>query len=322
MSKPPYQLNDNIFNLSGNINRQLGFFEGLKIPKPQVMLRRQNKIKTIHGSLAIEGNTLSIAQITAILDGKRVLGPAKEIIEVKNALLAYQKASQINIFSPDAMLAMHKILMKSLITPTGKWRVSDVGILAGSRVKHIAPRANRVPELMGELFDYLITNFKDNALLASCVFHYEFEFIHPFVDGNGRMGRLWQHAILIKYHPIFEYVPVESIIQSRQKQYYKALGVSDKKGESSAFIEFSLAAILDSLSALLQEIKAPAHTYASRLELAQDYFKNKWFSRKAYLQFFKTISTATASRDLINGLKNGTLKSKGQAALTQYLFTA
>jgi len=320
MDHPPTTLTNLILKFCSEINRLLGKYEGIMMPSPKPLLRRQNKIKTIQGSLEIEGNKLSVEQVTAILDGKKVLGPKKDILEVQNAIRAYDQIGEFDIFSLQSLLKSHKILMNELVENAGQWRKKSVGIVDKSKIVHLAPKADLVPKHMGNLFNFLKTEYKNNALLASCVFHYEFEFIHPFSDGNGRVGRLWQHAILLKYHPIFEYSPVESIIRDRQKEYYKALGTSDKSGESTPFIEFCLKAIHDSLKELLKNLKPEPHTPVSRLELARGQFNKEWFGRREYLQFFKTISTATASRDLLQGVKNKTLLVKGQKVLTKYKF--
>ena len=202
-------------------------------------LRKANRIKTIQGSLAIEGNTLSEDQITAILEGKRIVAPIREIQEVKNAIEVYDQYSSLNPYSLDDILEAHAIMMEALIDAPGRFRTSGVGVVAGTQVIHMAPPAERVPELMSDLFDWLELS-SDHLLIRSCVFHYEFEFIHPFTDGNGRMGRLWQSLLLGQLHPVFQYLPVESMVHDNQQEYYEAINLSTKKADSGIFIDFML----------------------------------------------------------------------------------
>jgi Fic family protein len=320
MQRPPYTITDEIARLAMEITRLMGRYEGLLLPKPAPKLRRQNRIKTVQGSLEIEGNTLPVEVVTAILDNKRVLGPANEIMEVKNALVTYERMLSFDPCSRASLLAAHGMLMRGLVEGAGHFRSKDVGVLAGSKVAHVAPRAHRVPELMANLLLYLKGELPQGAIIASCVFHYEFEFIHPFADGNGRMGRLWQHLILAKHHPLFEYVPIESVIRDEQEAYYRALGESDKRGESTSFIAFCLKALLASLSDFFADLKPEPQTSASRLEIARGSFAGRWFSRKEYVLQLKSISTATASRDLASAVEQGFLEMQGDRALARYRF--
>jgi len=209
-------------------------------------LRKANRIKTIHGSLAIEGNTLSESQITAILEGKRIVAPIREIQEVKNAIETYDLYSSLNPYSIKDLLKAHGIMMAALIDAPGRFRSSGVGVVAGTQVIHMAPPAERVPKLMADLFDWL-KQAKDHLLIRSCVFHYEFEFIHPFTDGNGRMGRLWQSLLLGQLHPVFQYLPVENMVYTNQQGYYQAINLSTKKTDSGIFVDFMLEEILSTL---------------------------------------------------------------------------
>ena len=206
-------------------------------------LRKANRIKTIQGSLAIEGNTLSEEQITAILEGKRIAAPIREIQEVKNAIAAYDLYSSLNPYSLDDLLKAHGIMMVALIDAPGRFRTSGVGVFAGTQVVHMVPPAKRVSGLMSDLFKWL-KQAKDHLLIRSCVFHYEFEFIHPFTDGNGRMGRLWQSLLLGQLHPVFQYLPVENIVYANQQGYYQAINLSTKKADSGIFVDFMLEEIL------------------------------------------------------------------------------
>ncbi len=317
---PPYSLTDKIFTLSSEIQRLLGRYEGIIMPKPSIKLRRSSRIKTIQGSLQIEGNKLTPEQITAILDGDRVVGPQRDILEAKNAIALYDQAGSFNVLSEKSLRKAHSVMMDGLVKNPGKWRMGNIGVVDGSKVKHVAPKPNMLPSLVSNLFEFLKKEDKKKYLIASCVFHYELEFIHPFEDGNGRMGRFWQHLIMTKYHPLFEYVPVESVIRDNQKKYYSALGKADSSGESTVFIEFCLEAILKSLSEFLDELKPEPLTTDSRLENASSRFGRSWFSRKDYIKFFKTISTATASRDLSSGVESKKLEKRGEKAITEYRF--
>ncbi|MCM2279602.1 MAG: Fic family protein [Oligoflexia bacterium] len=318
--RPPFTLTPGILNTVAEISLLLGRYEGLNAPKPQPQLRRQNTIKTIQGSLAIEGNTLSLEQMTAVFDKKRVIGPSKEILEVQNAVWLYERLGEFRPANERDFLKAHAILMKGLTLESGRYRSRAVGILKGSQVSHLAPPAKRVPELMAGLFSFLKKDKDLPELIRACVFHYELEFIHPFLDGNGRMGRFWQSVILVHHHPAFEFVPVESVIKARQAAYYRVLGQSDRKGESTSFIEFTLLAIRDALRDFLEELRPEAETPESRLAIARTAFKDREFTRKEYLQLLKRVSTATASRDLALGVERGLLRRVGHQALTRYHF--
>ena len=210
------------------------------------MLRKKNRIKTLAGTLEIEGNFLGEEKITAILDGKRVLGTVKELAEVQGAIKAYEKLDKFRYSELDDLLQAHKILMDEILTTAGSFR--SVNVKVG---EHIAPQANMVNELMINLFSWL-KNSDEHMLLKSCIFHYEFEFIHPFSDGNGRIGRLWQSVILNSFNPIFSLLPTESIVRDYQEEYYKAIEDSTEQGESTPFIEFMLEMILKSIQTTLK----------------------------------------------------------------------
>lgn len=213
-------------------------------------LRRNNRIRTIQASLAIENNSLSIDQVTAVLDGKRVLGLPREIQEVRNAFAAYEQLPHWKAGSEADCLKAHGLLMAGLVDEAGCYRSSGVGIYNNQTLVHMAPPASRVSALMADLMAWLASE-SVHPLIASCVFHYEFEFIHPFADGNGRMGRLWQTLILSQWQPLLAFLPVESIIRDRQTDYYKALADADNLANSTPFIEFMLQALLDALIEVL-----------------------------------------------------------------------
>ena len=313
--KPPYDITTTILKLTTSISEKLGEVKAHFLDKPSPNLRKQNKIKTIHSSLKIEGNTLSEEQITALLENKRVIGPKEDILEVLNAIEIYDK---INTFSPSSVKSFktaHALLMNGLEDKSGGFRKKSVGIVHGKEIAHIAPPAGNVPYLMTNLFDYLKKN-DDPVLIKSCVFHYEMEFIHPFIDGNGRMGRLWQTVILMNKYPVFEYLPFESLISKTQEDYYEALKLSDQTANSTPFIEYLLNVIDNSLSDLLR-FNGKKLTTKERLE----YILNigiREFSRKDYMDIFKNISSSTASRDLKRGVDEGLLKVNGQKNKTKY----
>ena len=266
--------------------------------------------------MEIEGNTLSEDQITAIIENKRVIGPEKDIIEVVNAIEVYEQLPKLNPGSLKSFLKAHQLLMKGLIAAPGKQRTKSVGIFKGDQVSHIAPPANQPHFLMKELFDYYKKS-DDPVLIKSCVMHYEIEFIHPFMDGNGRMGRLWQTLILMKAYPLFEFLPFETIIKERQDQYYRTLEISDKAGKSTRFIEFILEAIEESLEQLLK-LQNRLNTSADRINYFVQVFQGEYFSRKDYLTYFKDLSSATASRDLRYGVEHDLLIREGEKRNTIY----
>ena len=316
--KPPYNITPRILNLISSISEKIGEVNANLISKPSPHLRKQNKIKTIHSSLRIEGNTLTLEQVTALIENKRVIGPKKDVLEVLNAIKVYDNIAFYDPFSSKSFLKAHKDLLEGLIENPGKYRNQGVGIFQGSRVTHIAPPAENVTYLMNDLFSYLKRN-EDLILIKSCVFHYEMEFIHPFLDGNGRMGRLWQTVILMNKYPVFEYLPFETLISQTQQDYYNALEKSDREGNSTIFIEYMLDVIEKSIIELLNFNNRIIRDI-DRLE----YFialGKKEFSRKDYMNVFKDISSATASRDLKKGIELKMFEKNGIKNKTIYKLT-
>ena len=317
--KPPYSITPGILSLISTISEKLGAINANHLQAPRTELRKANQIKTIHSTLEIEGNTLSIDQVTAVIENKRVIAPQKDILEVKNAIKVYDAFQSFNALSLPSFLKAHALLMKGLIPMPGKFRTAGAGIVKGSKLTHLAPKANMVKALMNDLFSYL-KNDKDLLLIKSCVFHYELEFIHPFVDGNGRMGRLWQSVILKELNPIFVFLPVELIIKQRQSEYYKVLEKSDKSGNSTLFIEFILAAIDEALSTQVNQRRA-AVTAEERIKIFREQFGKNEFSRKDYLEYFKEISAPTASRDLKSAVEQKIIKRRGDKRTAVYNFS-
>lgn len=244
---PPYTITAELLNRALAISEAIGRLTLLTGQSRALRLRRINRIRTIRGSLAIEGNSLSEAQITAILEGKRVIAPPREVQEVKNALAAYDRFATWRPEAEEDLLEAHRILMSGLLDDAGRYRHGGVGVMAGKQVIHMAPPADRVPHLMNDLFGWLAAT-DAHPLIASSVFHYEFEFIHPFADGNGRMGRLWQSLILARWNPLFANIPVESLTFEHQAEYYRAIQESTQKTDSSPFIAFMLRMILDAVT--------------------------------------------------------------------------
>ncbi len=252
--KPPYTITSKMVHLSNEITEMITEVSLVKKEKSAPILRKKNRVRSITGSLQIEGNTLSEEEVTALIEGKRVLGSVKEIEEVKGAIKAYEEIEQYDPTKLDDLLKAHKLMMGNILENAGSFRSSNVGVYGKEGVSHVAPPPYRVAELMGQLFDWL-KDTDEHPLISSSVFHYEFEFIHPFRDGNGRIGRLWQSVILGHYREIFFFIPIESIVKVHQKAYYKALEASGSVGESTPFIEFMLESIHTSTQEFLKEYK-------------------------------------------------------------------
>ncbi|WP_338409136.1 Fic family protein [uncultured Flavobacterium sp.] len=313
---PPYDITPKILKLITSISEKLGEVNANYLSKQSPQLRKQNRIKTIHSSLQIEGNTLTEEQITALIENKRVIGPEKDVLEVLNAIKVYEKLNEYKYYSDKSFLKAHLVLMNGLIESAGKYRTKGVGIVKGNKVEHVAPPFENVPFLMKDLFEYLKDD-NELTLIKSCVFHYEMEFIHPFLDGNGRMGRLWQTLILMNEYSVFEFLPFETLISQTQDEYYKSLSLSDKAGKSTFFIEYMLDVINKSLESLL--------SYNNRILKDIDrleYFLKlgvKEFTRKDYMNTFKDLSSATASRDLKKGIELQLFESIGNLNTTKYI---
>lgn len=246
MYVPPFTVSAKAINLISEISRLIERYAIRLEQEGGLLLRKANRIKTIHSSLAIEGNTLSEDNVRDIIEGKTVIAPIKQIQEVKNAIATYELYQKLNPFSVKDLLKAHGVMMQALVDNPGRFRSSGVGVFSENGLVHMAPPPDRVPMLINDLFSWLKSS-KDHLLIRSCVFHYEFEFIHPFVDGNGRTGRLWQSLILGKLHPLFEHLPVENMVYANQQSYYNAITESTNAGESGPFIDFMLEEIYNTL---------------------------------------------------------------------------
>ena len=314
--KPPYRITPTILSYIASISEKIGEIRTAYLNIPQAELRKGNRIKTIQASLQIEGNTLSVDQVTALLENKPVVAPQKDIQEVRNAIETYNQINEFDPYSINSLRYAHSLLLKGLVDNAGELRTTSVGIAKGDEVAHIAPPAHLIEGQLKSLLDY-VKHDEDLLLIKSCVFHYEFEFIHPFIDGNGRMGRLWQTVLLMQHYPLFEFLPIETLIKQHQQMYYNTLAKCDSLGESTLFIEFMLDIIDKALEELLTT--QPTHlTGVDRIKLYQSVVKEKEFARREYMQHFKDISASTASRDLREATDKGILVKTGDGRKTMY----
>jgi Fic family protein len=315
----PCQITSEIVNTFAAIAESIGQLEGVNLIQPGPQLRRKNRIRTIQASLAIEGNSLTRNQVTALLDKKRVIGPPQDILEVQNAITAYRRLAEFKPLAMDSLLEAHGIMMKGLVADPGSLRQGPIGMIRENNIFHEAPHWKKVELMMQALFQYL-NESDDHPLIKSSRFHFQLEHIHPFIDGNGRIGRLWQTLLLMLYHPVFEFLPVEHLIRERQQEYYGALANGDDTGNCTVFVAFIIAQIEKSLKQLLEETRGVTLTAGNRLGIARTAFGEKTFSRKEYQNLLKTISTATASRDLHQGVMMGLLKRSGDKRTAVYQF--
>lgn len=309
--KPPFEITNLMIDYVAEIAELVGKLSAVSSLSTNPMLRRSNRIKTIHGSLAIEQNTLSLEQVTAVLNGKHVLAPPKDIAEVKNAYEIYERLDELDPYSVDDLLTAHGIMTRGLVEESGMFRTRPVGVVDGEgHVLHFGTLPQYVPDLVIELLDWVKTS-KVHMLIRSCVFHYELELIHPFADGNGRVGRLWHTLLLSKWNPAFAWLPVESIIHDRQQEYYAAINTSNDAGESTVFIEFMLSAIKASLtdaistSDVMSDVKIDKATI--RWNKIQEYLKTHDYIMNADVRDLCEVSAATANRILAGLVAEGKL---------------
>lgn len=252
--KPPYTITSKILKLTAEISELISDIKHIDKKHSNLTLRKKNRVRSITGTLQIEGNSFDEDKVTSVINGKTVLGTMREIEEVKGAIEAYDYLDKYSCKNEKDLLKAHKFLMDKLLTNAGCYRNSNVGIGSKDGVTHVAPPPNFVPQLMGDVFQWL-NSTDEHLLIVSCIFHYEFEFIHPFSDGNGRIGRLWQTVILKSFKELFAYIPIESMVRNNQQSYYKALEDSGSLGESTPFIEFMLNVINNSLKDYIKESK-------------------------------------------------------------------
>ncbi len=298
----------------------VGKVEGMALAKPSPKLRHSNRVRTIQGSVGIEGNTCSVAQVEAIEEGKPVPVSAREQLEVRNALEAYAALTSFDPLSQDSLLSAHAQLMGGgLMLVPDCFRSGPVEVYISETETRAMPQPDLVPGLMEQLFNYLRES-DDTPLMKSVRFHFEFVNIHPYADGNGRTARLWQTRLLMEYHPIFEFLDVESMVFAHRPDYYARIREAQEGSDSACFAEFMLKQIHASLSRLWSADWAVVNTVAERLRLAKERFQGETFTRKEYLQLFKTVTPVTASRDLKYGVDTGQLARTGDRRTAVYRF--
>lgn len=314
--KPPFEITPRMLNLTAAISTLAGRLEGAKFRIPLLDLRRQIDASSVHSSCVIEGNRLTLDQATDVINGKRVVGASQDILEVKNAFRLYESAARFDPVIEKDLLRAHGVLMQGLVAGAGKYRRTGVVVRSGDAVVHTAPSYQKVPELMAGLFEFIAGAGDLHPLISSSVFHYEFEFIHPFEDGNGRMGRFWQTLMLRSAQPSFSLLPIESAIKERQAEYYEAIAGSNRAGCSTLFIEFMLTVIMTAAQGLekLASGKArPDDRVAFMLKHGP-----KQFTRRDYMQLVGDIAAHTASRDLRRAVESGLLSIEGDRARAVY----
>ena len=300
--KPPFEITNQMIDYVVEIAELLGRLNVTDALSSNPTLRRSNRIRTIHGSLAIEQNTLSLEQVTAVLNGKHVLAPPKDIAEVKNAYEIYERLDELDPYSVDDLLIAHGIMTRGLVEESGMFRTRPVGVVdSEGHVLHFGTLPQYVPALVMELLDWVKTS-EVHMLIRSCVFHYELELIHPFADENGRVGRLWHTLLLSKWNPAFAWLPVESIIHDRQQEYYDAINASNNAGESTVFIEFMLSAIKASLMEAINTSNEMSDEKMDKATLRwkkiEEYLKTHDYIMNADVRELCGVSAATANRIL------------------------
>lgn len=307
--QPPFEINERIMADVIEIAELVGRVSITDKISMNPTLRRTNRIQTIYSSLAIEQNTLDIEQVTAVLSGKRVIAPPKDIAEVKNAYEIYDNMDKLNPYSIDDLLKAHSVMERGLLNEAGEFRSRPVGVAdSEGNILHFGTLPQYVPKLIQELLEWTEKS-EIHLLIKSCVFHYEFELIHPFADGNGRMGRLWHTLLLSKWNPIFAWLPIESIIHDNQSEYYNAINVSNNNGNSTVFIEFMLSVIKQ---ALQESINDKPKNISSKSDLRwnkiNDYLEMHEYILNSDVQKLLGVSSATATRILVGFMKDGKLK--------------
>ena len=309
--KPPFEITNAMIDHVAEIAELVGRLTSTNQLSANPTLRRTNRIRTIHGSLAIEQNTLTLEQVTAVLNGKQVLAPPKDIAEVKNAYEIYERLDELDPYSVDDLMTAHGIMTRGLVDESGMFRTRPVGVVdQEGHVLHFGTLPQYVPDLVMELLDW-VKSSDVHMLIRSCVFHYEFELIHPFADGNGRVGRLWHTLLLSKWNPAFAWLPVESIIHDRQEEYYAAINASNDAGESTVFIEFMLSAIkaslMDAISTSDEMSDGKMDKTTMRWKLIEEYLQTHKYIMNADVRELCGVSAATANRILANLVMNGNL---------------
>lgn len=305
LQKYPFQINSNIINLVADISELSGQISINSKLTNSPQLRRTNRIKTIYSSLAIEQNTLTIEQVTDVIAGKRILAPPKDIAEVKNAFEIYDCLDSLNPYDVNDLLHAHGVMVRDLVSDAGEFRTKPVGVVdSNGNILHFGTLPAYVPQLVCDLLDW-VKNDSLHILIKSCVFHYEFELIHPFSDGNGRIGRLWHTLLLSTWNPMFAWLPIESIIHNKQSEYYEAINMSNNNADSTVFIEFMLGAIKSALLDVIESSSAKTDKASNREQVIKEYLiSNNVISNKNVCELFN-VSTSTANRILNVMLEKG-----------------
>lgn len=325
MYKPPFHITNKMLAMSISISEKIGKFTSFHSLKRMPILRKNNRIWSIYSSLAIEANSLSFNEIRDVIEGKIVMGPQNEIQEVKNAFLAYNRLKDFDGFKESDLLEAHKILTNLLCEDSGKYRNHKEGVFDGEKVIFVAPSEQMVPSLMKDLFEWLHHDNETPILIKSCIFHYEFVFIHPFSDGNGRVARLWQNALLCKWNPLFEYIPIESQIQKYQQVYYNTIALCHASGNSDAFIEFMLEAIDETLDNMLDIVEKESKHISDQVNKLLDVMENDipYSANELMIRLgIKTKETLRASYlnpAIENGLVRMTLPDKPNSKNQKYI---
>lgn len=309
--QPPFEINERIISYITDIAESVGRVSADALISSNPTLRRENRIRTIHSSLAIEQNTLDIEQVTAVISGKRILAPPKDIAEVKNAYEIYGCMDSLNPYSADDLLKAHGVMMRGLVDKAGEFRSRPVGVVdTDGNVVHFGTLPPYVPKLVCELLEW-VEKSDFHMLIKSCVFHYELELIHPFADGNGRIGRLWHTLLLSKWNPLFAWLPIESVIHDNQSEYYDAINISNSRGDSTVFIEFMLSVINRALLDVTQTDTSRASISSKderRLDKIRDFLKAHEYIMNSDVQTLLSVSPATATRILTGFARSGKLK--------------
>lgn len=324
--KPPFEITNTMIDHVAEIAELVGRLTSTNQLSANPTLRRTNRIRTIHGSLAIEQNTLSLEQVTAVLNGKQVLAPPKDIAEVKNAYEIYERLDELEPYSVDDLLTAHGIMTRGLVDESGVFRSKPVGVVdQEGHVLHFGTLPQYVPDLVMELLDW-VKNSDVHMLIRSCVFHYELELIHPFADGNGRVGRLWHTLLLSKWNPAFTWLPVESIIHDRQQEYYAAINASNDAGESTVFIEFMLSAIkaslIDALNTSDEMGDGPMDKATLRWKQIEKFLETHPFIMNADVRTLCGVSAATANRILAGFASEGKLVKYRESGHWAYILSS
>ena len=324
MYKPPFSITNNMLSKCISIAEKLGKISIFNSLKRMPILRKNNRIKSIHSSLAIEANSLSLNQVRDVIMGKTVIGPKKEIQEVKNAYKAYEMINNFDCYNEKDLLKAHETLTYLIENDSGQYRNHAEGVFDGEQVIFVAPSEKFVPALMHDLFDWLKNDLETPMLIKSCVFHYEFVFIHPFSDGNGRTARLWQNVLLMKWNPVFEYIPLESRIQKYQDEYYNSISECHKNGDSNKFIEFMLRLIDESIDEVsnnfVQESKNISEQVNKLLEI-MDYdipLSANEIMRRLDIKSKETLRANYLNPAIENGLVKMTIPDKPSSKNQKY----